>query len=318
MWALTYAASSVVAACAGLAQVWNCLLAPYTLGEQLTHQRAAAAFTVVIGTVAAACFGPSRSEDLTRDEYLALLTTGEAVTYYVLWSCWQLFATGMALRGPVSEVVRGGFLGSVAGNFGGIYFFETIAVDLGDACVLGTEADCVALGGVGYSVWADPVFWLFVVAALVLGWVVALGLLAYALRAFEALFMVTVYETALIVSGNLCGLLVMGEVDGMSGGSLAGFLISNAVSISGLFLLHYWPSALAALTGQQPPDTALRMPYVERFEWMRTFGDESAGPTEANSLLPPELRAKEGGMERATEGAPPGEPAEDIYREVRL
>ena len=48
--AYSYAAQSIIAPCAGLAVVWNVLLAPFMLGETVTPARAAGAAFICLGT----------------------------------------------------------------------------------------------------------------------------------------------------------------------------------------------------------------------------------------------------------------------------
>ena len=55
--AYSFAAASIVTACAGLVIVWNVLLAPYTLGEPLTPSRKWAAALICVGTVLTGLFG---------------------------------------------------------------------------------------------------------------------------------------------------------------------------------------------------------------------------------------------------------------------
>jgi len=258
-----------------MAQVWNCLLAPYTLAEVLTVQRLVASIVIIGGTVAAALFGPTRDTS-TRGELLGLLTTGEAIGYYVAFAVWQCFAAFMTFLGPPH--LRGPFLGSLAGAFGGVMFFQTVAVDLSYDCIFGTAEKCDAIGGPGYQPELDPFFWCMTLFAILFGYFAALGLLAYGLRTFEALFMVTIYETALIISGNLCGLLVLGEIKSMNAGSIAGYVLANFVVVSGLFILQRWPSSCL------DPERAIPMPYAERCQHVAAKAD-APSPNEASELL---------------------------------
>jgi hypothetical protein len=56
--AFTFAPYSIMGACAGLGIVWNVVLAPCVLGEQLTVVRLSAAAGIVIGTFLTGVFGP--------------------------------------------------------------------------------------------------------------------------------------------------------------------------------------------------------------------------------------------------------------------
>ena len=56
--ALSLAPMSIISTCAGLSVAWNVLLAPCTLGEQLTKVRVGAAAAIVAGTICMGVFGP--------------------------------------------------------------------------------------------------------------------------------------------------------------------------------------------------------------------------------------------------------------------
>jgi len=56
MSAYAFAAQSLIAPFGGLDTVWNALLAPYTLGEELTERRIQGVVIIITGTVASAFF----------------------------------------------------------------------------------------------------------------------------------------------------------------------------------------------------------------------------------------------------------------------
>ena len=72
-YALTMAPVSVISTCAGLAVVWNVVLAPCTLGEQLTQVRVGAATAIVLGTLSMGVFGPHAEVRYSTEQYLGLI-----------------------------------------------------------------------------------------------------------------------------------------------------------------------------------------------------------------------------------------------------
>lgn len=82
--AMTLAPVSIVSACAGLSVAWNVLLAPCTLGEQLTVVRLLVAIAIVLGTVFMAVSAPHVEARRTAEEYVALMGRRNAVVYYAL------------------------------------------------------------------------------------------------------------------------------------------------------------------------------------------------------------------------------------------
>jgi len=79
--------------------VWNVLLAPITLGEQLTPTRKIGAFLICAGTVCVGLFGNHTEVDRTVSEYLELFARPASLVYYFffgIWSivCWYYYKRG--------------------------------------------------------------------------------------------------------------------------------------------------------------------------------------------------------------------------------
>ena len=82
--AYSFAAASIVTACAGLVIVWTVILAPCYLGEPLTQSRAGSALLICAGTIGTGVFGNHVEVERTVDEYLALFTRPAACAYYAV------------------------------------------------------------------------------------------------------------------------------------------------------------------------------------------------------------------------------------------
>ena len=113
-----FAAQSVVAPCAGMVIVWNVLLAPLTLGEELTQSRLIAACLVCVGTFFTGMFGDHESMQYTVYDYVDLFTRPMAWIYYLLFFvfaafCSRKYATGSATEQACAMASLGGAL---AGN----------------------------------------------------------------------------------------------------------------------------------------------------------------------------------------------------------
>ena len=61
--------------------------------------------------------------------------------------------------------------------------------------------------------------------------------IAQGLREFESLFMVTVFEGSMIVSGCFCGVLVLREFDDAEWWRIIGFGVCVVVVVLGIWLL---------------------------------------------------------------------------------
>lgn len=175
--AYSFAAQSIIAAAAGLVVVWNVLLAPCTLGEQLTFSRKLGAALICTGTVLVGVFGSHEDPQRTPVEYLELFTRAEACYYYLAFAAWGAMCLGVRCCGPPQ---LGAFLVcAFGGSLAGCSFTTKAAVEL-------TECGALDPGCPG-NPFASPLFYLFAGASLVTA-SLSLLLLAISLRGFEALY----------------------------------------------------------------------------------------------------------------------------------
>ena len=115
--AYSYAAASIITACAGLVIVWNVLLAPCTLGEPLTPERKLSAFLICVGTILTGVFGSHEEPELTLQQYLALFSRPAACAYYVLLVVVILALARLSVSGRLEA--RGFYVSALAGDFDG-------------------------------------------------------------------------------------------------------------------------------------------------------------------------------------------------------
>ena len=127
--AYSFAAASIVTACAGLVIVWTVILAPCYLGEPLTQSRAASALLICAGTIGTGVFGNHVEVNRTVDEYLALFTRPAACAYYaVLALC---LAACLARRRTSTEPhIKGFYLSAFAGLLAGNTFTTKAGMEL--------------------------------------------------------------------------------------------------------------------------------------------------------------------------------------------
>lgn len=126
--AYSFAAQSIIAACAGLVVVWNVLLAPCTLNEELTPARAAAAVLICTGVVGVGVFGSHAEIDRSPDEYLALFTRPAACAYFAGYALWAAASLGFYCR--ASPAVGSFFLCAFGGSLAGNSYTTKAAVEL--------------------------------------------------------------------------------------------------------------------------------------------------------------------------------------------
>ena len=82
--ALEFAAQTVISTVTGMVVVWNILLAPCTLGEDMTTKRMTSAVIIMLGIVGAGSFGAHYEVDRTPDSELAQLGRPASIVYYII------------------------------------------------------------------------------------------------------------------------------------------------------------------------------------------------------------------------------------------
>jgi len=281
--AYSFAAQSIIAPCAGMVVVWNVLLAPITLGEQLTWTRKLGALLICLGTICVGLFGNHSEVDRTVAEYLELFARGASLVYYflfVLWSavCWHFYKRG-------SPYVSGFFVGAYGGSLAGNMFTTKAVVEMLEC--LATSEEGVP-SGCEQNPFLTPWPYLFILISLTLA-CVSLYLLALGLTKFEALYMITVFEGFMIISGAISGNVVMYEAEGQPLYMLVLYSLAILLILLGLYILCRGEQRLAVdrasrtdaddvgmLANQTPPDgSVVEIPGA--FEPASPPRDETAG-----------------------------------------
>lgn len=244
--AYSFAAVSIIAPMAGMVVVWNIILAPCTLGEQLTFSRKLGALLICIGTLCVGLFGNHNEVERTVDEYLTLFAEPVACAYYAAFVVWSIGCLIVWQRG--SPIVSGFCVGAYAGSLAGNMFTTKAVVEM-FVCVMtsDTDADGAAVA-TGCEVNPFLTVWpyLFITISLTIC-IISLYLLGLGLTKFEALFMITVYEGFMIITGSLSGNIVMREAAGQPQHILMLYGVAVLVILLGLWVL---------LRGETGPESA--------------------------------------------------------------
>ena len=231
--AYSFAAQSIIAPCAGMVVVWNVLLAPYTLQEKLTASRLIGAVLVCIGTVIMGLCGNHDEVDRTVAEYIALFSRPAAIIYYALFTLYCGAMTYVILR-------KGRFASSFAqvalgGSFAGNMFTTKAVVEMAD-CFRDYDRTAEEIEGCSPNPFLGPTPYLFASVSLALA-CISLWLLAVGLRDFEALYMITVFEGFMIISGAVSGNVVMNEAAHQQTYELVLYAMSIGIILCGLYVL---------------------------------------------------------------------------------
>ena len=253
--AYSFTAQSIVAAASGLVVVWNVLLAPCTLGEALTRSRAIGALLICVGTVCVGLFGNHAEVDRQGAEYLTLFTRPPAAAYYagfILWGCACAWVCGVPrlVKQHGSDELAGFLMVAFGGSLAGNSFTTKAAVEMAE------ELASEALSTHSFS--ADWNFYVFIALSLTTA-SSSLFLLAVGLTRYEALYMITVFQGFMIITGALSGNLVMDEKHGQSRNDLALYWLSISVVLYGLYILckGEWAQAATGSPARRARNTEL-------------------------------------------------------------
>uniref|UniRef100_A0A7S3VXX1 EamA domain-containing protein n=2 Tax=Emiliania huxleyi TaxID=2903 RepID=A0A7S3VXX1_EMIHU len=318
--AYAFAAQSVIAPMAGMVVVWNVVLAPFTLGEVLTPSRKRGTLLVVLGTACSGFFGNHLVHERTVDEYLALFARPLAQLYYVCFAAVSAVCLYYLRRG--SHFWRGFAAGALGGLLAGNMMTTKASVEMVKCVALHWgDAEASAAGGCEQNPFLTPYPYLFITISLALA-CGALYLLAVGLRSFEALYMITVFEGFMVISGAISGNVVLNEKEGHPPHLMALYFGAVLVILAGLYVLCSGEqqslandadgehNGLAAHDGARPQRPAGYKRGARR------RGDEGVAMVRdegAHNAAPLRSAAEGGGEHASTRSQSPEERLADLY-----
>mmetsp|Transcript_127957 Transcript_127957/g.255536 ORF Transcript_127957/g.255536 Transcript_127957/m.255536 type:complete len:473 (-) Transcript_127957:94-1512(-) len=214
MAAYSFAAQSLIAPFGGLDTIWNAALAPWLLKEKLTLNRLFACCVIFIGTVLSGVFGSHEERDYSVEVVHELLVSPRILYYLTCVAAWVAFNILVPMRRPRGDILRGLSLGVTAGSIAGNMFCVKAGVELiersiwkGDSEVWRHWLTYATLLGAAFFALTNLIF-------------MTRGLLE-----FEALFMVTIYEGAMIVSNCVSAGVVLRELHGLESWRVASYTL---------------------------------------------------------------------------------------------
>lgn len=223
MAAYSFANQSLIAPFGGLDVVWNAALAPWILKETLSTGRLIGCVFILIGTTLAGIFGNHEENEYTVEYLENTLLQFRNLIYFVFFFAWFLVNYFYFMTFPKGSICRGLSLGCTAGTIAGNMFCVKGSVELIQRTFQHKE----------YEIWTHwlPYVLLIGAAFFALSNVVFMtkGLMEY-----EALFMVTIYEGSMIVSGCVSGAVVLLDLQGLEAWRIAVYGLGVFIVIGGM------------------------------------------------------------------------------------
>ncbi|EQC35628.1 hypothetical protein SDRG_06912 [Saprolegnia diclina VS20] len=198
-WSFAFAAQSVLAPMAGFSVVWNIVLAPYILKETLSPQVLHGSLLIIIGCGIVGLSGSHISPTHTPEELFSLFSELPFIVYAVISIVLMIMLAYVIQTYPTHSSWRRFAFGALSGLIGGNLFFTKTAVEL---------------IGKGSEIWACTETYFIVLFALGCP---ALGIyvLNLGLKEYDALHIVAIYESFLILCGSISGVIFFHEDEGM-------------------------------------------------------------------------------------------------------
>uniref|UniRef100_A0A7S1KVX2 EamA domain-containing protein n=1 Tax=Alexandrium catenella TaxID=2925 RepID=A0A7S1KVX2_ALECA len=226
MAAYSFATQSLIAPFGGLDVVWNAALAPYILNEKLTKRRIVGCILILTGTIMAGFFGNHEDAEYSLAYLEDTLVNVRVLLYFVAFAVWFLVNNFVFMRRPEGSAIRGVSLGCTAGSIAGNMFCVKGAIELIQRSIHSQEGE-IWLHWLPYVLLLGAAFF-------------ALSNVVYmtkGLQEYEALFMVTIYEGSMIVSGCVSGAVVLMDLKGCKAWRVALYFLAIVIIMAGMYVI---------------------------------------------------------------------------------
>eukprot|EP00425_Heterocapsa_triquetra_P032398 CAMPEP_0195121170 /NCGR_PEP_ID=MMETSP0448-20130528/123629_1 /TAXON_ID=66468 /ORGANISM="Heterocapsa triquestra, Strain CCMP 448" /LENGTH=387 /DNA_ID=CAMNT_0040158637 /DNA_START=59 /DNA_END=1222 /DNA_ORIENTATION=- len=226
MAAYSFAAQSLIAPFGGLDVVWNALLAPFILNEKMTFRRGLGCALIVAGTSMAGAFGNHTDSEYTIEYIEETVVNVRVLVYFCFFFLWFLVNRFFLMQQPVGSSIRGVSLGCTAGTLAGNMFCVKASIELIQRSIHEGEGE-IWLHWLPYVMLAGAAFF-------------ALSNVVYmtkGLQEYEALFMVTIYEGSMIVSGCVSGAIVLLDLKGVEPWRVALYMTGVLIIVVGMYVI---------------------------------------------------------------------------------
>jgi len=235
MGSYAFAPQTIIAPLAGLDVVWNTLLAPFTLGEQLTPKLIVGVVLIAGGAFGTSFFGHQHDKEYTlqvvQDTFLRL-AVGIYLGCLALWLAFNILVLQTRSSAPEGEPwapgsrIRGLSLGMTAGSISGNMFCVKAFVELVETSIRNGDS----------KIWAHWLPYVMLLGAVFFA-VSNVFFLQKAMREYEALFMGAVFEGSVITSACISGFVVFGDAEYLTWWQLLLYWLMLMLLVAGIALV---------------------------------------------------------------------------------
>eukprot|EP00440_Ansanella_granifera_P004054 gb/GFBE01004400.1/.p1 GENE.gb/GFBE01004400.1/~~gb/GFBE01004400.1/.p1 ORF type:complete len:361 (+),score=66.03 gb/GFBE01004400.1/:1-1083(+) len=239
------APASVIAPVTGMDIVWNTVMAPCSLNEELTSRRLLSSMIIFLTATASVLFRQINEVDWTAQHVLHTMLQTRTMLYAICFVAWYLLNVCVFMKYERGSPVRGFSLGATAGTLAGNMWCTKITAVLTEQCFSG---DCAA--------WHHWISWVMLVGAVFFS-TSNLYYISRGMQQYEALFMVTVYMGSNIVTNCVSAIVVLAEMDSAPWWKLGGYTLCILGMMAGMVLLT---------EGEKEPSARDRVPCIQLSE----------------------------------------------------
>jgi len=226
MGAYSFANQSLIAPFGGLDVVWNAMLAPWVLGEKMTKSRGVGCVLILFGTIMAGIFGNHVEPEYTIEYIQDTLLAPRVGIYFACFAAWFFFNRFYLMRKPAGSALRGISLGCTAGTIAGNMFCIKGAIELIQRSISEQDGE----------IWLHWLPWVLLIGAAFFA-ISNVGYMTKGLQEYEALFMVTIYEGSMIVSGCVSGSIVLLDLKGLEAWRCVLYFTGVGIIMCGMFVI---------------------------------------------------------------------------------
>lgn len=238
MGAYYFAPQSLIAPLAGLEVVWNNLLAPIVLKEKVTRVRLMSAFQILAGAVICTCFGNHIDQSFTLSKLVELLLNVKVLVYMTVFAARFMFNKFCLMKNPPGSAWRGISLGCTAGSLAGNMFCMKASLSI-ISCTFAKN---------DFSYWSHWLPYLLLCGAPFFA-IFNLFYMTRVLREYEALFMISIYEGAAIVSGCISGTVILNDMNGLGLQQVAIYWLGVGTILLGMYSV-FWEAVCKPVAGK--------------------------------------------------------------------